>query len=242
MNLDSLQCPTPGTYTFYEGAAPKHRDPISRTFSGDLMAVENFLQTRPLDEAPDNVTNPGVTKSIILVEAEKKTITLHTNPTDPASLTIIGSAKDNPDLSDLNINLPLTFTRDGLIKKLRFSAHLFSDQDEYRALLGGLQRFSASTSGKVGADTDNRGNKAIDYQKKVQTGLPETITLIAEPIIGAQKVKFAVEVCLDVTDGGGAKFWFESPELVVLQKQAWDNLSALGLQTAKEKGITIIYS
>jgi hypothetical protein len=232
----------PGTYLIYEGKAPEYRNPVAKTFAGDLMAVENFLHTRPLDEAPDNVTNPGYTKSLIMVECAKKTITLHTNPTDPASLTISGSAKNNPNLEELDINEARTFTRDALIKKLRYSAHLFPNQDQYLALLTGLQRFSASTSGKVGADTDNRGNKAIEYQKKVQTGLPEVITLEAEPIIGAMKVTFLVEICLDVTDAGGAKFWLESPELVFLQAKAWEQLSEMGLQTAKEKGITIIYS
>lgn len=232
----------PGTYLIYEGKAPEYRSPLARTFSGDLMAVENYLSTRELDEAPDNVTNPGKTKSILLVESAQRKITLHTNPTDPASLTITGSAKANPDIQELEINEARTFTRDALIKKLRFYGHLFSNQDEHLALLNGLQRFTASTSGKVGADTDNRGNKVLDYQKHVKTGLPEIVTIFAEPILGADRVTFTVEVCLDVTDAGGAKFWFESPELKMLQDRAWEQLSEIGLQSAKEKGITIIYS
>jgi len=232
----------PGTYHIYEGKAPEYRAPKAVSFSGDLMAVENFLSTRILNEEPDNVSNPGKTKSIIMVNAEKKTIVLHTNPTDPASGTITAAAKDNPDIEELGINGGGTFTREQLIKRLRFLPQLFQNKDEHTQLLSGLQRFVANTSGKVGADTDQRGNKDLQYQKKVQTGLPELITLFAAPIIGAPEGSFQVEVCLDVTDGGGAKFWLESPELVALQRTAWLHLSNTGLATAQEKGFTIIYS
>ncbi len=232
----------PGTYHIYEGKAPEYRAPKAITFSGDLMAVENFLYTRPLNEEPDNVSNPGITKSLIVVNAENKTIVLHTNPTDPASGTITAAAKDNPDINELGINSAITFTREQLIKRLRFLSQLFPNKDEYTVLLSGLQRFVANTSGKVGADTDQRGNKDLQYQKKEQTGLPEVVTVYAAPIIGATEQSFQVEVCLDVTDGGGAKFWLESPELVAIQQQAWKQLSNLGLKTAQEKGFTIIYS
>ncbi len=230
----------PGHYFIYEGDAPKFRPPEKKTFIGNMDAINAFLINRELHISDSVVYQAHPNKSLVMVDSKEKAITLFVSPTDPAGMVIIAACKNDPELEKFNINTEQIFTRETLVKRLRYSAHLFANPDEHAKLLAGLQRFFVQLSGSAGAASDNRGNKSNEFEKQVRSSLPESFILQASVMLGADKQRFTVELCLDITDAGGAKFWLESPELEMLQQLFWQESVKTATAKAAEQCLTII--
>jgi hypothetical protein len=206
-----------------EGSAPKVVEPIVLKTEGTLRSIGEFLGKRK--------THPGAgqqevdpSKTVVKVDRTNREIVLYLNPTNPLGTVITGRLELSDELKPFHINEEKYFTRKDLIKLLRFNRALFNDLDKHTELLAAYQAFQAKAKSDMGAEDDTRGNKKFAFQKEVKSNIPESFVLNAPIFKGEKAVAFRVEICLEVTDAGGAEFWFESVEMKELHDEQRDEL------------------
>lgn len=192
-----------------EGQALPAKEPIKVVMSGDIKTVSTYLAGRL---AVTNSQKADKSTAIIIVDPKEMTIHLKLDPVNPYGGEITAKLELSDELMVFNINTAKMFTREELVKLLRFNKIWFADPDKHDVLLKSYQAFTAKTASELSAENDTRGNRSNNFSKTVKTDLPEEFTLRIPIFKGQEKKTFRVEICLDVTDGG-ARFWFESVEL-----------------------------
>lgn len=232
-----------GELTIRTGDALPLKDPIKINLSGDIKTVANFLQKRTEQSKPlpENaiLVGPGCglqhvnySRAIVLVDKLQGTIELQLDPENVFGATVKGSLLESDELKIFAINSTKTYTREEIIKLFRFNKLQFDDADKNVELVKAFQKFSAKAFVEMNKEDDTRGNRENHFSKKVETGLPHDFILFIPLFKGQPKERFRVEIALDVTDGG-AKFWFESPELVELMQQRKEEILKAELQSCE---------
>jgi len=216
-----------------EGQAAPIREPNIIAVSGDINSISTFLSKRHKGKEGFSHQAVDPTKVVVLVDRKAMTIKLQLDPESHFGASVTGKLELSDELSVFKINGGETFTRDQLIKVLRFNRRWFLDGDKHSQLLSAYQSFNAKAFIDMMADSDTRGNKAASYKKEVKTDLPEEFILSVPIFKGQPNEIFRVEICLDVTDGG-ARFWFESVELAELTQRRRDEIFAEQLKACED--------
>lgn len=209
-NTFNITSPAPLTELIIrEGAALPVHDPKKIVLSGDINSVSAFLKSR---ETGHSLQKVDKNRAIVIVDRAAMTILLMLDPEDTFGTEIKGSLEFSDELKVFHINQNKTFTRDELVKIIRFNKLAFDNSDKHAELLKAYQAFEASAKTDLQQGSDTRGNKANSFAKAVTTNIPTEFILLIPVFKGKSPYRFRVEICLDVTDGG-ARFWFESVEL-----------------------------
>jgi len=208
ITVNGLQ-PGGSTLTILEGKALEQKYPVKIFLSGDINTVSSFLKNRPDGYGLQNVDK---SKAIVIVNKEEMHITLMLDPEYEFGAVIKGFLELSAELKIFCINQPKTFKREELVHLLKFNRLAFDNKDQHEKILKAYMAFTAKTDAEIKAESDTRGNKANTFNKNVSTNIPTEFVLLIPVFKGKEPVRFRVEVCLDVTDGG-ARFWFESTEL-----------------------------
>lgn len=201
-----------GVLTILEGKVLDQKYPEKIKISGNIDSVRQFLNLRSVNGQGDGLQAVNKKTAVITVDEEKMFIHLTLNPNDPFGTEVTGSLEFTKELNQFSINEPRTFTREELIKLLRFSKILFDDPSKHESLLTAYQKFDMSAAIKLSQESDTRGNKAMNFDKKLLTNLPTEFTLRLPIFKGQKPERFRVEICMDSTDAS-VRFWFESVEL-----------------------------
>lgn len=204
-----------------EGRAPDIQQPQQVYINCNLASLINYIVERDhfglsQEETAGDDTNPQIfkpDKTIFLVDLEKLTLTIDVDPQTPTGTKIIGSLEYNPDFTQFGINKNQTFTRDQLIKLIRFNRRFFQSVEQHETLLKSLSNLDILTSGHLQADSDNRGNKLQSFAKTANAKNVPLDFILNIPIFkGTTPVLIRTEVCFDVSEST-VKFWLESFEL-----------------------------
>lgn len=197
--------------TIREGKALELHHPLPIKIKGTIGSVREFLSKRKCGKDGDLQT---VEKdlAIIQVDEEGMTIFLALHGNHPHGTEITGVLAHSKELKEFFINETKTFTREELIKILRFSRLLFEDAGKHETLLTAYQKFDVQSHIKMSQESDTRGNKAMTFNKELKTNLPTEFILNLPVFKGEPKETFRVEICMDSTDAS-IRFWFESVEL-----------------------------
>lgn len=206
------------TLTIREGQALPLLPPKKIEISGDIKTVSTFVSGRK----GKSETNAGLqfinpSRAFVAVDKKGRSITLQLDPQDVNGTVVTAKLEPNPDLAQFHINDNQQFSQRELINLLKFSKLYFEDFGKHGDLLKAYTAFSAKTSTDLSNDSDSRGNKNFAFNKKVETGLPQTFVMNVPVFKGQAPKRFMVEICLDVTDAA-ASFWFESVELAELME------------------------
>jgi len=186
--------------------------------SGDINSISSFLSKRATGFSSQQVDK---TKAVVIVDKLGMKISLLLDPENQLGLEVLGTLEISDELKIFHVNQNKTFTRDELIKIIKFNKLSFDDSEKHTELLKAYQSFSAQTAADLKQESDTRGNKANSFAKTVTTNIPTEFILLIPVFKGKEAQRFRVEICLDVTDGG-ARFWFESVELHELIKTQVD--------------------
>ncbi|HNH23051.1 MAG TPA: hypothetical protein PLY26_12930, partial [Ferruginibacter sp.] len=135
------------------------------------------------------------------------------------------------------INKNKTFTKEELVKLIKFNKLFFDDKEKHAEMLLAFQKVSSTVNISANDSSDDRGNKERAYVKNVTSNAPTEFILNIPVFKGFPAVRFRVEVCLDVTEGS-ARFWFESVELHELTQKQTDEIFEEQLKEAE--GFVII--
>lgn len=191
------------------GAPLPYHEPEKIDLSGDINTVSNFLKNR---ENGFDLQQVDKTKAIVKVDRDGMEITLLLDPQNYFGTKVKGALELSTELKVFFINQNKTFTRDELIKILKFNKLAFDNYDKHAELLRAYMSFDAKVYADLKTESDSRGNKSNNFKKEVTTNIPNEFILLIPIFKGKEAVRFRVEICLDVTDNS-ARFWFESVEL-----------------------------
>lgn len=150
--------------------------------------------------------------SLVIVNRDQGKITLNVSPSEERGAKIIGKLTYNPDLLLFNINVGTYFSRESLVKLLRFSRRFFKDHLVWEETLKKLQALTVGVNANITNETDTRGNKNVAFQKVLTTSAPLSFSLTMPIFKGVDASTFSVDICLETTESS-VKFWLESIEL-----------------------------
>lgn len=206
LKLESL---TGNEIIIREGVALEQKEPQKIELSGDINTISSFLKNRGDGYDLQKVDK---SKAIVIVDKENMKILLKLNPQNFYGTTVTGSLELSQELKVWSINQSKTFKREELVQLIKFNRLSFDNPEQHDKVLKAYMAFEAKTDSELKASNDTRGNKAASISKNVSTNIPTEFILLIPVFKGKDVMRFRVEICLDVTDGG-ARFWFESTEL-----------------------------
>ena len=210
--------PSGDTITILEGKALEQLQPVKLVKAGNIFAVAAFLAARYGAASGSGLQKVDKETAIVTVNEKDMSIFLQLNPNNAHGTEITASLELSDELKVFAINTQKQFSREQLIKILRFNKRWFTSQDAHSELLKAYQTLSIETAGKINQESDLRGNKSLNYNKTVNSAsIPVEFTLTMPIFKGTESKTFRVEICLDATDSS-VLFWFESVELDELIK------------------------
>jgi hypothetical protein len=197
------------------GSATPIELPEMDLIEGDINTIKSFLDKRyPCPSTPGALGMQFVDKDrvVVTVDKEKFEIKLELDPEHPRGTVVTGKLSLSPELEKFNINSTKPYTREELVKLIRFNKIWFASRDEAETLLAAYMTFKAEVNANIGKSNDNRGNVDNSYKKTVTTNIPISFALNVPVFKGQAKRKFLVEIEIDATDAH-TRFWLVSVEL-----------------------------
>lgn len=222
--------------TILTGAAHPFREPNKITITGDIKAVNTFLGIR--NTAGKGVQEIDKSKAIIVMNKKEKTIKLMVDPENYYGATVTGTLEDSEELKPFAINTTSTFDKKQLVQLLKFNKAYFNEPDKHANTLLAFQKLESTIAVTANDSANDCGNKEKVYKKDVTTNAPTEFVLTIPIFKGFPPQTFRVEICLDITDGGAARFWFESVELDTIKKSQIDEI--FDTETANASDFVII--
>lgn len=234
------------TLIIREGKALDLQPPQQIEIAGDIDTVKNFVKKRyqptfftaktivdsadrngPMEAAEipktldkSNFQHIDKERAVISFDKTNLSITLDVNPQDYYGPVVIGKMEISPELKLWQINTNCIFTREQLVKLIKFNKRFFTDAAQHDSVLKAFQNLSLTGNTSLDASADTRGNKAAAFTKKLDTSGIPTMFFLKMPIFkNGPAVKFQVEICIDSTEHS-VQFWFESVEL----QEVWDKI------------------
>jgi len=220
--------PTGNEITIREGKAVDQlplNEPQIIVISGDIHSISNFLACREMDGEGFGLQAIDKKRAIITCNKDARSIVLQLDPENFYCTTITATLAQSNELNAFCINQEKTFSREALLKLLRFNKLYFDDKELHTQIVANLSNITLKSETEMQAATDRKGNKKGLFEQKVnmpEKWIDEFYLLI--PIFkGFDAEKIKVEICMDVTAMGFA-FWLESPELVEYIESSIDKI------------------
>ena len=207
---------TDGTLTVRQGDALELKEPNKIMIGGDIKTVSTFLKIRKTTGTGFQVIDKS--KAVVTVDKQKGNISLELDPENFYGAVVRGQIEIADELKPFHINQVKTFSKEELVKLIKFNKLHFASADKHAEMLLAFQKVSSSVNITARDSSDDRGNKERDFVKQVESNAPTEFVLNIPIFKGFQPVTFRVNVCLDVTEGS-ARFWFESIELHEMQQK-----------------------
>lgn len=196
--------------TVLEGKTLEQKPPEKIVIAGDIKTVNNFLAIRKKDGT--GLQQIDTAKAVVFVDKKALRIFLELDPENHYGAVISGTLQKSDELIPFFINQNKTFTKEELVKLLKFNKLFFDDASKHAELLLAFQKVSSTVSINAKESSDDRGNKERAFVKEVTSNAPTEFILNIPIFKGFPAVRFRVEICLDVTEGS-VRLWFESVEL-----------------------------
>lgn len=207
------------TLTVLEGKILETKPPEKIDISGDIKSVSAFLSVRKTKGT--GTQEIDLSKAVVIVNKKALTIELLIDPENHYGAKVSARLEKSDELQPFHINQNKTFTKEELVKLIKFNKIYFDAPTKHAEMLLAFQKVSSTVNIKANDSSDDRGNKERAFVKEVTSSAPTEFILNMPIFKGFDAVRFRVEVCLDVTEGS-ARFWFESTELHELMQTQID--------------------
>lgn len=207
---------TGDTLTVLEGKTLELKHPEKIRLSGNIQSISAFLLKRYAGRVGKGLQEVDKEKAVVTVDADKMTMHLDIDPENHFGAEVLATLLFTPELLAFKINENHEFTREAMIKLLKFNKRFFADPLKQEELLESYMKLNLTGNTQIKAESDDRGNRDVQFKKNIDSqSIPKSFVLEI-PIFKGQPVeKFRVDICIDVTEGS-VRFWFESVELVEL--------------------------
>lgn len=208
--------PQGDTITILEGKALEQKYPEKIKLSGNIESIKQFLSKRYGGSVGKGLQSVDKETAVVIVDEKAMNIKLFLDPENHFGLEVTASLEMTDELKNFHINDNHEFTRESMIKLLKFNKRFFADPSKHEELLNAYMKLNLSGSTMVKSESDDRGMRDMAFKKVIDSQNIPMGFILEMPIFKGQKVeKFRVDICLDVTDAS-VRFWFESVELVEL--------------------------
>lgn len=226
--------PTGDTLTILEGKALDPKYPEKIKLIGNIQSISAFLLKRYAGRIGKGLQEVDKEKAVVNVDADKMNIHLDIDPENPFGAEVLAELKFTPELLAFHINGNHEFSREAMIKLLKFNKRFFADPMKQETLLESYMKLNLTGSTQIKSESDDRGNRDIQFKKNIDSqNIPKSFVLEI-PIFKAQPVeKFRVDICISVTEGS-VTFWFESVELVELIEERKQSIFAQELKSCQD--------
>lgn len=211
--------------TIRTGQAPQIQDPQAIKLRGDIMSIKAFLDKRygPGREGYE-LQKVDRNRAVVIADKESLSILLRLDPQNVFGTEVVASLSISDELKEWRINSSTQFTREELVKKIRFNRRFFADALKHEELLYAYMILNITGTTELKAESDNRGNREAAFKKAINSQNIPTEFVLKMPIYkGQPEETFRVEVCLEATDAS-VRFWFESVELEELLVKRRDEI------------------
>lgn len=198
----------------------KHpKDPLSINLDGDIDMPAIFINGPGRKEAYAN------TDSHIIVNEKERSAKFVGNVTDPikSKAAIIGKISLDTDFEALGLQKGKsdTFTPAELADTLRMFKPYFPTEQEYIDLINKLKKFTAKLEHDMEHSNNDRGTKKTLSDIKLNTDIPETLTLNMPMLKRKDKVEFVVNIFMDYDDRyKTVTFWLQSTQVELMLRDA----------------------
>lgn len=218
------------TLTVLQGNTLPLVPPENIVLAGDIKTVSNFLSVRVNNGSGSQLIDKS--KAVLVVDKKALTIQLLIDPENHYGAKITGTLEKADELIPFAINQNKTFSKEELVKLIKFNKIYFDDAAKHAEMLLAFQKVSSTVNIRSNESADDRGNKERQFVKDVTTNAPTEFILNIPIFKGFPNVRFRVEVCLDVTEGS-ARFWFESVELHEIMQTQIEQIFTEELKSAE---------
>lgn len=216
--------------TIREGKATELYPPKQIIIEGDINSISSFISKR---ETGHSLQAIDKNRAIVLVDKTDLTIQLLLDPEEKYGLEITAKLDKSDELIPFHINQNKTFTKEELVKLIKFNKLFFDDTAKHSEMLLAFQKIDSTVNIRANESSDDRGNKERAFVKNVTSNAPTEFILNIPIFKGFEPVRFRVEVCLDITEGS-ARFWFESIELHEIKQMEIDRIFNEQLDVCKD--------
>jgi len=220
------------------GSAMPIEVPKKIKIAGDIKTVSEFIKNR-ISDGKYLANNINLAKTHIRISRDDAAIEMLIDEQSDRGMTVFGDLESNPDLKIFNINADnVMLNLNQLAKLIRNTKFYFKDQNNAE-LLKSLEKFAfnKTTSGNI--IDDRKGNKDVAQKSTLDHNVNLSFILDMPIFRAGAKKTFMVEIYCDLTDGG-MKFWLESQELRVLEKQIVEETINAEYDKIKDSGILIV--
>lgn len=222
------------TLTVLEGTALEQKQPEKIKLSGNIESIKQFLDKRYSGGKGKSLQEVDKEKAVVLVDQNGMTIKLLLDPENFFGLEVLASLEVTPELKAFHINDNHEFTRESMIKLLKFNKRFFEDPLKHEGLLESYMKLNLSGTTQVKNESDDRGSKDLAFKKIINSQHIPLGFVLEMPVYKGQKVeKFRVDICLDVTDAS-VRFWFESVELLELMEMRKEEIFNKQLESCQD--------
>lgn len=237
MNVEKFIVPE-GTkeLTILTGEAVKPlplKEPKSLSYSGDIKAVSSYVAVRK--NSASGVQALDVTKTVVTVDKNGRTIVLNTDPESHYNTSITATLSQSEELKQFGINSDKYYDRKGLHKLLKFGRGYFADRQQYDSVIAGLVKIRAKTTAELEQGNNGKGSRSyIDVAETVMNeGFVDKFTLSVPLFKGFEPQSIEVEICFEVKDGA-LSFWLESVGLKQTIEESIDGIFEAELTSVSE--------
>jgi hypothetical protein len=220
--------------TIREGQALDLRHPEKIRLSGNINSISQFLAKRYNGRVGVGLQMIEKDKAVVIVDQAAMRIILQLDPENHFGLEVAALLEFTDEIKAFHINDNHLFTRETMIKLLKFNKRFFADPMKQETLLESYMKLNLTGSTQIKSESDDRGNKDVQFKKTIESQNIPSSFVLEMPIFKGQAVeKFRVDICLDVTEGS-VRFWFESVELHELIELRKEQIFAVQLKNCQD--------
>jgi hypothetical protein len=209
--------------------APK---PIPVNFSGVLSAPGDFLTNR--------VSMLDKTNCRLEVDFNNAQLLFFSNEKSNERDSIQGKLNRAAIIKTFGINEDTTYSDKELAKFLRKYAFYFPDQNALSKLIEALMKFEAKVTAVFENKQDLKGNAKVMYEKVVENAVPDCTNVKLPIFEGYPEEIIKVDIGAEATSSG-VDFFFESPELCVLEEKLKREILKSEIKKFEDFGCAILY-
>lgn len=178
--------PKDGELIIRHGDAARLHERSTLSLNGHIGAVLDFANKRkdridPLD-------------THVIIDEQKRTITIVTKEQDADGITITGSMVEHPYISELGINKNKNYSIQSLIKALKLNGRYFNSRMDHATLLDSLSKFQAKTEIEFKDTNDYKGSVAQSKIVKVTHDIPLSFSMSIPIFKGESPTTFGVTI------------------------------------------------
>jgi hypothetical protein len=213
------------------GGVKEEIKPLPISFNGVLSAPGDFLNNRKELLEKNNCR--------LEVDFNNGQLVFYSDERSKERDIITGKLTRAGIIKIFGINEEKVYNDKQLAKFLRQYAFYFPDQNALNALIKALMGFEAKVNAVFENKQDLKGNAKVMYEKTVQSNIPDSINVRIAVFEGYPEETIKLDIGAEATSSG-VDFFFESPELCVLEEKLKRDILAVEIKKFSDFGCAIL--